>query len=177
MPWRTAFSTSVSSVIGGQRSGRAAASTCSVELQAVGHAHVHQLEVGAHQLQLLLERGGGLVQARHRRAQVGDEAVQHRRGLRRSGVDQRLHVGQRVEQEVRRDLRLQQAQARVERLALELAALELEGERLAARRVLALAEERRHRDPRRHQQAGHGHHEEAVQARGSPARTARDRRG
>ena len=75
MPWRTAFSTSVSSVIGGQRSASAASSTCSVELQAVGHAHVHQLEVGAHQLQLLAQRGGRLVQARHRGAQVGDQAV------------------------------------------------------------------------------------------------------
>ena len=133
MPWRTAFSTSVSSVIGGQRSVSADVIDVQRELQPIGHAHVHELEVRADQLELLAERRGRLVQARHGGAQVGDQAAQHGGGLRRSRVDQRLHVGQRVEQEVRRDLRLQQAQARVERLALELAALELERQRLSAR--------------------------------------------
>ena len=44
----TAFSTRVSSAIDGKRSARAAGSTSTAKLQPVGHAHVHQLEVGAH---------------------------------------------------------------------------------------------------------------------------------
>ena len=88
---------------------RARAST--PKLQPVGHAQVHQLEVGAHQSQLVAERRVGLVQARHRRAQIGDQVAQHRRRALGARLDQRLHVGQRVEQEVRLDLRVQQATA------------------------------------------------------------------
>jgi hypothetical protein len=50
-----------------------------LELQPVGHAQVHQLEVGAHQLHFGGERGVGSVQARHRSAQVGDQVAQHGR--------------------------------------------------------------------------------------------------
>ena len=95
------------------------------------------------------ERRRRLVQARHRGAQVGDQAAQHGGRLRRSRIDQRLHVRERVEQEMRRDLRLQQMQARIERLALELAALELERERLVARERVLLPHQRGERDPRR----------------------------
>ena len=55
MPWRTAFSTSVSRVIGGQRRP-APQVDVHRELQAIGHAHLHQLEVRPHQLQLALDR-------------------------------------------------------------------------------------------------------------------------
>ena len=124
MPWRTAFSTSVSSAIGGKRSARRGRPATSIaKSQPVGHAHLHQLEVGAHQRELVGRASASpVVQPRHRGAQVGDQALQHRRGLRRARLDQRLHVGQRVEQEVRLDLRLQQLQPRIERLLLERAA-------------------------------------------------------
>src|SRR5437764_670444 len=78
-----------------------------VELQAIGHAHAHELEVGAHELELLAERGGGLVQARHRGAKVCDEAVEDVARLGRLRDDELAHVGERVEEEMRLDLRLQ----------------------------------------------------------------------
>ncbi len=43
-----------------------------------------------------------------------------RRALSRRAVDQADHIGQRIEQEVRLDLRLQRAQLRVKRLSLQL---------------------------------------------------------
>ena len=54
---------------------------------------------------------------------------------------------------MRFDLRLQQTKARIERLALEFTALELEGERLIAREGITLSNERRHRNPGREQHA------------------------
>ena len=125
------------------------------ELQAIGDAHLHELQVRAHQVQLLAECRSHLVHARHRRAQIRDQALEHARCLRRTRIDQRLHVRERVEQEMRLDLRLQQAQASVQRLALELALLQLERERLVARERFALANHRADRDPRREQQRSH----------------------
>ncbi len=153
MPWRTAFSTSVSSVIGGQRSAERRIVDMQRKLQTIRHAHVHQLEIRLDQLQLAAERRDRLVEPRHRGAQIRDETAQHRRRLRRSGIDQRLHVGQRVEKEMRRDLRLQEMQARIERLALELAALELERERLVARERILLPHQCGERGPRRDEEA------------------------
>ena len=79
--------------------------------------------------------------------------VEHLRGLRGARVHQRLHVRQRVEEEVRLDLRLQQSQARIRLAALEFAALELERERLLARERVALPEDGADGDPRREQQS------------------------
>ena len=56
MPWRTAFSTSVSSVIGGQHSARRALVDSQRELQPIGHSHVHDFEIRAHELELLADR-------------------------------------------------------------------------------------------------------------------------
>ena len=64
------------------------------------------------------------------------EASQHDRRMRRAGIDERLHIRECVEEEMRRDLRLQQMQSRVERLALEFTALERERQRLVAREGL-----------------------------------------
>jgi hypothetical protein len=77
------------------------------ELQVVGHPHVHQLEVGLDEPGLLAQRRRRIVQAGNRRTQVGDQAAQGIGGLRRAGVDQGLHIRERIEEEVRRDLRLQ----------------------------------------------------------------------
>ena len=101
-----------------------------VERESVGHPHLHHLEVSPHQVDLLPHGRRWVVEARHRRPQVRDQAPQHRRGLRGPGVHQRLNVGECVEQEVWFDLRLQQSQTGVDRLALQLAALEIERERL-----------------------------------------------
>ena len=72
--------------------------------------------------------------------------------------DQRLHVGERVEQEMRLDLRLQQMQARVERLALEFAALEREGRSLIADEGVALMHHGTHGDPGREHKPRDGEH-------------------
>ncbi len=86
-------------------------------------------------------------------AQVGNQAVEHGAGLRRARAHQRAHVGERVEQEMRLHLRLQQTQARVARAALELAAFQLEAVRQVARESLALPQHRRERDPGSEQHA------------------------
>ena len=52
------------------------------------------------QRQLVLERTALAPQPAERRPQVGGERAQHRLGLGRVVVDQRVHVGQGVEQEV-----------------------------------------------------------------------------
>ena len=49
----------------------------------------------------------GLVEQRHRRAQYA-VGCSRPPTLRRARIDERLHVRQRVEEEMRRDLRLQQ---------------------------------------------------------------------
>ena len=165
MPWRTAFSTSVSSVIGGHSQRVRRRIDVQRELEPVGHPHSHELEIGAHELELLAERRRGLVHARHGRAQIRDQAREHLRRLRRARVDERLHVRERVEQEMRLDLRLQEAQPRLERVAFELAALELELERLIAREHVALPHHRAERDPRREQQAFDNQVTEAQQLR------------
>ncbi len=74
--------------------------------------------------------------------------------MRRAGIDQRLHVRECVEQEMRADLRLQQMQTRVERLPLELAALERERELLTASEGFLLTDDRCERGPWRDQEAG-----------------------
>jgi len=77
-------------------------------LEAIGHAHLHQLEIGSNELQFALDRCGRLVKQRHRRAQIRGEAPEDGRRLRRARIDERLHVRECVEEEMRRDLRLQQ---------------------------------------------------------------------
>jgi hypothetical protein len=57
---------------------------------------------------------------------------------------------------VRGDLRLQQMQTRVERLSLELTALEREGELLMAREGFLLPNDRRERRPGRDKDGGEG---------------------
>ena len=151
IPCRTAFSTSVNSVVGGQRIVQRRRVDVHRVLEAIGHAHLHQLEIWSNELQLALDRCGGLVEQRHRRAQVRGEAPQHDRRMRRARIDERLHVRERVEEEMRRDLRLQQMQSRVERLTLELTALEREREALIAGEGFLLPNDRRERRPRREQ--------------------------
>ena len=61
------------------------------------------------------------------------------------GLDQVLHVGERVEEEVRLDLRLQELQPRLEHVLLELVALGLgAGDARLVARVLLAQDERGH---------------------------------
>ena len=150
-----------------RRAAQAARRILDVELERepVRQAHAHELEVGPHQLDLLAERRHRLVEPRHRRAQVGDEAAQHVGRLRRARFDQRLDVRERVEQEVRRHLRLQQVQSRIERQPVRLAAREVERERLLARERFLLPHQRAERDPGRHEKPEAGQRAEAFHAR------------
>jgi hypothetical protein len=94
------------------------------------------------------------------RAQVGDQALQHRHGTRRTRLDQQLDAGERAEQEMRLDLRVQQAQLGVECLPLERAAFERELQRLATCLCVALAVEGAEREHRRdHEHRGGDEHE------------------
>ena len=164
MPCRTAFSTSVNRVVGGQRTLQRRRVDVRRVLEAIGHPHLHQLEVGPHQLQLALDCCGGLVEQRQRRAQVRREAAQHRRRMRRAGIDERLHVRERIEQEMRSDLRLQQMQTSVECLSLELAALERERQVLIAHDGFLLPDDRDQRGPRRDEHGEEREHQPPGQA-------------
>jgi hypothetical protein len=73
--------------------------------------------------------------------------------LRRARIDERLHVRKGVEEKMRRDLRLQQAESRVERFPLELTALECKGQLLIARERVLLPDNRDERGPWREEEA------------------------
>jgi hypothetical protein len=75
------------------------------------HANLQDAQVGLDQRQLVAERVPGHAQAAERSAQVVDEGLEHQPRTRRVVFHQARHVGQRVEQEVRFDLALQQLQA------------------------------------------------------------------
>ena len=165
MPWRTAFSTSVSSVIGGQRSASAARIDVQRELQAIGHAHLHQLEIGAHQFQLLPERRRRLVQARHRRAQVGDQAASTREACGEPASTSACTLASVLNRKCGCTCACSSCRRASERLALELAALELEGQRLVARQRVALAHHRPERDPGRESCPRDGQAQIPVEAR------------
>ena len=82
--------------------------------------------------------------------------------MRRTGIHECLHVRQCVEKKMRRDLRLQKMQARVERLTLELTALERERELLIASEGLLLPDDRHERRPRRDQNSEERKHHPPV---------------
>jgi hypothetical protein len=71
------------------------------------------VEVGARELQLLLERRRGLAHAGKRGVQVVQQPVEHAPALPGIAPIEPLHVGERVEQEVRLHLRLEGLQARL----------------------------------------------------------------
>ena len=111
-PWTIAFSTS-----GCKRQRRQAEPAqrrghLDRVLEAVFHPDLDDPHVGVDQVDLVAERVPAVAEPRERRAQVLDERLEHRLRARRVGVHERDHVGQGVEQEVRLDLRLQQAQLR-----------------------------------------------------------------
>ena len=92
-------------------------------LQAVFHAHLEDLEVGPdhrHLAAQVVRRRVRIAHRRHRGPQQRDQVLLHLAGARRIGLDQVIDRGQRVEQEVRLDLRLHRRHARLDDLALEL---------------------------------------------------------
>ena len=73
---------------------------------------LHQREVVVDARELVGQRMLGLAARGERGAQEGDQVVEHLLRARRVGRDQRAQVGQRVEQHVRLELRLQHVQPR-----------------------------------------------------------------
>jgi hypothetical protein len=115
--------------------------------QPVLHARALHAQVGLGQRQLVGERHLVAAHLTEAGAQVVGEGAERALGLGRLVVDQRRHVGQRVEQEMRLDLRLQQPQ-----LGLGGALLRLQ--LAAARREVEVQRQRdaqrdRHRDRQR----------------------------
>ena len=88
-PCLIAFSTSVCSIIDGNTADFKPSGTLIDRLQPLFHAHRHDLEKRARELDLLAQRRPAAVaHLRHRRAQVADQALLHPRGARRVGLDQ-----------------------------------------------------------------------------------------
>ncbi len=74
---------------------------------------------------------------RQRGAQVGKQVAEHLPGLRRFGLGQELHRSQRIEQEMRLDLRLHELELRFDRLLGQQIAVGLGLEQVGARARLA----------------------------------------
>jgi hypothetical protein len=75
--------------------------------------HLDDPQVRLDEVDLVAERVRRLAEPGERRAQVVDERLEHRLGARRVGLHERDDVRERVEQEVRLHLRLEQAQLRL----------------------------------------------------------------
>ena len=109
-PCLIAFSTSVCSIIVGNGTDLSASGTLICGLQARAHADLHDVEVGAHALEFLAQRGQRILEPRQRMAQVQDQVVDDLLRARRVAAHQVLGAAERVVEEVRLDLRVQQAQ-------------------------------------------------------------------
>ena len=102
-----------------------------LRVQARPHAHGHQRQVVVEPRELVGQRVRAGARGRQRGAQEGDQPVEHGLRARRVQRDQHAQVGQRVEQHVRLELRLQQPQlglARLPRQQLAAAALVEKGD-------------------------------------------------
>ena len=116
-PCRIAFSTSVTSIIGGNGSALQRSGTSVRMRQARAHADLLHRQVREGERQLVAERRVGCAHARQHRAEVARQVLEHRVRGGRIGLEQPPHVGERVEQEVRLDLRLHHEQPRLGQLA------------------------------------------------------------
>ena len=83
------------------------------------HAHGQDIQIGAHHLHVAAQRGAGFAHLRDGGAQITDQVVDHFRRRGRVRLDQDLHVGQRVVEEVGLDLRLEQHEPRFGHLLAE----------------------------------------------------------
>ena len=114
----TAFSTSVCTIIVGTRAPRTSSSSADVDLEPRAEPGALDLEVGADELELVVEQRPLALGAAQRVAEYVRELLDRAVGDGRILVDQAGNRVERVEQEVRVDLcpqRLQLRAARVER--------------------------------------------------------------
>ena len=81
-----------------------------LQVQACAHTDFQDVEVGARPFQLRAQGRHGLLRARQRMAQIQNQVAQHFIGAHGVAAREQLRAGQRVVQEVRLDLRMQQAQ-------------------------------------------------------------------
>ncbi len=123
-PWRIAFSTSVTSIIGGNGTPASDSGT-SMRTASRGPMRIAAPRDRPWPTQLVLERGHRRAHARQHRAQVPHEVLEHRARGRGIGAEQPPHVRERVEQEMRLDLRLHHLQPRLRELAVEIDAPQL----------------------------------------------------
>jgi len=128
------------------------------KLEGVGQArpepHLHHAQVAVDHLEFIAERGALGAQPGERAAQEADEVRSKRCGLRRAALRELLHGAERVEQEMRLDLRLDQAQPRCAQLVGEPRSLGVGGEACVLRVELAIAPEGdagdHHEEPHQH---------------------------
>jgi hypothetical protein len=95
--------------------------------QALFHADLQDLDVGPHHGQLAAQVAraavGRVAHRRHAGTQQRDQVLLHLAGAGRVGLDEVIYRGQRVEQEVRLDLRLHRGHAGFDHLAAQLLGL------------------------------------------------------
>ena len=116
-----AFSTSVCNIIDGNTADFKPSGTLTTGCRRPSIRTCHDFQKGAAEIDLLTQRGPAAVaHLRHGRAQVADEALLHPGCARRVGLDELVDAGQRIEEEMRLDLRLQRLHARFQHGALEL---------------------------------------------------------
>ena len=115
-PCVTAFSTTEISSTGGNGCVRSASGTSMREIEPRPHPHPQDVEVRLGELDLLPERRARAAHLRQRGAQVREQMSQQARGLRRIRLGEVLDRRQRVEQEMRLDLRLHQLEFRLHRV-------------------------------------------------------------
>ena len=127
IPCLIAFSTSVTSSIGGNAAASKRRVGLDREAEARAHAHLEQIEVGPDQFEFVAQIRLLAAQLRQRRAQIAHQAGDGVRAGLRLGAVEASDVAEHVEQEVRLDLRLQQRQLLLGLVAAQLRARLLRG--------------------------------------------------
>jgi hypothetical protein len=132
-----AFSTSVPSINGGSRAGARSSGISRRTRKARTHAHLEDGQERSREGDLIVEARLAKPGTRDRHAQVITQVAQERPALLRILVVEDLHARQRIEEEMRLDLRLQQLQPRFGHLPVDLDAREARALELALRGALA----------------------------------------
>jgi hypothetical protein len=119
------------------------------EREPPSHADLLDAEVGLGQRDFARDRGVRLAHLRQRLGQVAQQVVEHRAAGGAVGLVEAAHVRERVEQEVRLDLRLKTQEPRLDGLLLERGPLAVEAAHFGLVLVLAPDVEIHHGEQRR----------------------------
>ena len=132
------------------------------EIEPRSHPHLQDVEVGLGEFDLLPERRARAAHLRQRGAQIRKQVPEQPGRLRRVGLGQELHGGERVEQEMRLDLRLHQLQLGLHRVLREQQPLGLGlVQRLGGARF-AKPEQEEHADAKPDEKGAEGAEEEGL---------------